>query len=328
MGQIEHQLGFAEESTYGTPVTPTRFLEFTTESLERRQNVQSSEGIRSGRRYGGQGRRITRNDAGGSITFEVAQAGFGKFFEHLLGAVSTSQPDAANDPTVYEHVFTPGTLTGKSLTLQKGVDTPSGTVEPFTYPGSKIVSADFSNDQDGLLMLDLEFDAQQEETTTALATASYTAPTIFTYAEGTLEVDDVVKANVRSVGSLQVVNNLQTERYFLGNSGQKVEPINVPFDELSGTLDVEFQNTTDFYDLFAADTAAKLELFYVGGAIPGGTGSFDYELHITIDDVRFEGETPKIGGPELVFQNIPYVGLDNASGDTINILYRTDDSTP
>lgn len=328
MGDIAHQFGFAEESTYGTIVTPTRFLEFTSETLERRQQTAVSNGIKSGRRYGGQGRRITRSDAGGTVTFEVAQAGFGLFFEHLLGAVATSQPDAANDPTVYEHTFTPGTLTGKSLTLQKGVEKPDGTVEAFTYEGSKVVAADFSNDQDGLLMLDLEFDCEAESTGTALASASYNAPTIFTYSEGSLEVDDVSKANVRSVGSLRIQNNLLTERYFLGNSGLKSEPINVPFDALTGSLDVEFQNNTDFYDLFVADTAAKLELIYIGGVIAGGTGSFNYELHITIADVRFEGETPKMGGPQLVYQNIPFVGLDPSAGDAVTILYRTDDSTP
>lgn len=325
MGDIAHQLGLAEETTWGTVVTPTRFLEFTTESLEKRNTIAASNGIRSGRRYGGQGRRITRHDAGGSVGFEIATTGFGVLFEHLLGTAVTAQPDATGSPTVYEHTFTPGDLTGKSLTVQKGVEKPDQTVQAFTYPGSKVVSADFSIDQDGLLMGTLAFDAEQEETSTALATASYTTPTVFTYSEGSLEVDDVVKANVRSVGSLQIINNLLVQRFFLGNSGTKSEPINVPFDTISGSLDVEFQNTTDFYDLFAADTSAKLELVFVGEAIDA---TYDYEFHVTLADVRFEGETPKIGGPELVYQSVPFVGLDPTTGDAVTVLYRTTDSTP
>ncbi len=323
MGAVNHQLGFAEETTWATAVTPDRFVEFTSESLERRQQVAVSEGIREGRRIRGAGRRITRNDAGGTVNFEVATSGFGLFFEHLLGAVSTVEDEVG---VAWTHTFTPGTLTGKGLTLQKGVDTPSGTVEPFTYPGAKIVSGVFSIDQDGLLMLALTFDAEQEETATALATASYTTPTIFTYSEGSLEVDDVVKANVRSVGSLSYTNNLQTDRYFLGSSGLKGEPINTPFDDLAGNLDVEFQNTTDFYDLFAADTAAKLELIFTGDNLPGS--STPAKLAITIADVRFEGETPKIGGPELVFPSIPFVGVDPTSGDAIEIAYTTSDENP
>lgn len=322
MGSIAHQLGLSEEVTWATAVTPSRFVEFNSESLERRQNIAASEGIRSGRRYGGQGRRISRHDAGGSVTFEIATTGFGVFLEHLLGDVVTVEDVVA---TAYTHTFTPGTLLGKGLTLQKGVEKPDGTVQAFTYPGAKVVSANFSVDQDGLLMGTFNFDASEEVTGTALAAASYTTPRIFTYSEGVLQVDSVTKANVRSVGSVQIVNNLMTERFFLGNQGIKSEPINTPFDTISGNLDVEFQNLTDFYNLFAADTSAVLELEFTGDQI---SGAFNERFHITINDVRFEGETPKVGGPELVYQNIPFVGLDPAAGDAISIAYGTSDALP
>lgn len=322
MGSIAHQLGLAEETTWGTSVTPNRFVEFTAEALERRQNVASSNGIRSGRRYGGQGRRITRNDAGGTITTEIATTGFGVFFEHLLGSVS-SVTDVAS--TAFTHTFTPGTLLGKSLTIQKGVQKSDGTVQAFTYPGSKLLSVDFSVDQDSLLMATWGVDARQEVTATALASAVYTAPRVFTYSEGTLKVDGVTKANVRSVGSLSIVNNLLVQRFYLGNSGLKSEPINVPFDQITGALDVEFQNLTDFYNLFAADTSAVLVLEFIGDNI---SGAFDETLRITVNDVRFEGETPKVGGPELVYSNIPFVGLDPASGAAVEIVYGTSDATP
>jgi len=38
------QLGFAAESTYGTYVAPTRFLEFTTEGLDISQEPIASQG--------------------------------------------------------------------------------------------------------------------------------------------------------------------------------------------------------------------------------------------------------------------------------------------
>lgn len=322
MGSIAHQLGLAKETVWGTSVTPTRFLEFTSENLERRQNVAVSNGIRAGRRYGGQGRRITSNDAGGTVSTEVAASGFGLLFEQLLGSVATVNDLAS---FVWSHTFTPGTLTGKSLTVQKGVQKPDGTVQAFTYPGSKILSADFSIDQDGMLMADWEIDAKNEVTATALATASYTAPIVFTYSEGAVKVGGVTKANVRSVGSLQIVNNLLTDRRFLGNTGLKSEQTNVPFDAISGNLDVEFQNLTDFYNLFIADTSAVLVLEFIGPII---SGAHNYTLRFTINDCRFEGETPKVGGPELVYQDVPFVGLDPAAGNAIEILYKTNSALP
>lgn len=324
MGDIKHQLGLAEETTWGTIVTPDRFLEFTQEGLEKRNTIATSNGIRSGRRYGGQARRIARHDAGGTVTTEVATTGFGVLFEHLLGAVVTTEEVVGE---AWSHVFTPGSLTGKSLTLQKGVQKPDGTVQAFTYPGSKLVSADFSIAQDGLLLCTWTVDAEQEDKDTALASASYTTPKVFTYSEGALKVDTVTKANVRSVGSLLIQNNLQVQRFFLGNSGTKSEPINTPFDSLGGNLDVEFQNLTDFYDLFAADTSAELVLEFVGDFLDAGETQRE-TLRFTIADCRFEGETPKVTGPQLVFQSVPYVGLDPSSGDAIEIEYITSDETP
>ena len=321
MGDAKHQFGLAEESTWGTPVTVTRFFEFNSETLERRNVIAGSNGIKSGRRYGGSGRRIARHDAGGSITLEVPTTNFGVWFKHLLGGVSSVNTVG----TVWTHTFTPGSLVGKGLTIQKGVEKADDTVQAFTYEGCKVQAMEFSVDQDGLLMCTIDIDSQQEVTGTALASASYTAPTIFTYSEGVLKKDGGTIASVRSVPSLRIQNNLLTERFFLGNTGQKSEPTNVPFDELGGALDVEFQNLTDFYNGFAADTEFILVLEFVGGIIEG---AHNFTLRFTLNNCRFEGETPKIGGPELVYQNVPFVGLDDASLAAIEIVYKTTGATP
>lgn len=321
MGDSKHQIGFVAESTYGTPVVVNRFVEFTSENLELRNNIAGSSGIRTGRRYGGAARRISRKDAGGSFTMEVSRQTIGLLFHHLLGAVNTVNPVGS----VYEHTFSPGTLLGKSLTVQKGVHKPDGTVQAFTYPGSKILSADFSVDQDGLLMATWEIDAREERTNIALAAASYTGPVVFTYSEGALKVDGVTKANVKKLNSLKIGNSLDTSRFFLGNQGLKDQPINHPFDTLGGSIDAEFQNLTDFYDLFAADTEIILVVEFVGGVISGG---HNYTLRFTINNCRIEGETPKISAPEMVVQNIPFVGLDDASLSAIEIFYKTSDATP
>jgi hypothetical protein len=57
-------------------------------------------------------------------------------------------------------------------------------------------------------------------------------------------------------------------------------------------------------------------------------GAHDYTLSFNIADVRFEGETPQVGGPELVYQNIPFVGLDPESGNAVTIVYKTTDTAP
>ncbi len=331
MGAIKHQFGLAEESTYGTIVSPTRFLEFTPpESLERRHNVAGGAGIRPGSRYGrGSTRRITRQWAEGTVNFEVPTVGFGVFFEQLLGEVALSQPDAVNSPTVWLHTYTPtaagdSDTAATSLTLQKGLEKNDGTVQAFTYQGARVRGINFSNDQDGLLMAAVDFLAQAETTATGLATASYTAPKGFTYSQGAVKVDAATIANVRSVPSLNIANNL-VPRFNMGNSGLSDRPLNRPLDTVTGNFQVEFANLTDFYNAYAADTSVEIVLEYVGDVI---TDDETELLRITLADGRFLGETPKIADTDIVVATVPFGAFDPSSGDAVTIEYQTTDTAP
>lgn len=325
MGAITHQLGFKAETTWGTPVVVDRFVEFTAESLERRQNIAGSDGIRPGTRYGrGSTRRVTRQWAEGSTDHEVATTGFGLFFHHLLGSVATVLVETG----VSKHTATPGPLVGKGITLQKGVEKVDGTTQPFTYPGAKIMSADFSNDKDGVLKMAVGWDAKQELTATALATASYTSPRVFHYGQGVLKFAGSSVANVLTLNSLNVTNNLQTDRFALGNAGLKSEPLNRPRDTIAGSVDIEFANLTDFYNRFAADTSFELVLEYTDDVLIGAT-QFPF-LRITLADCRLEGETPKVSGADAfpVVASVPFSAWDPTSGNAITIEYQTSDPAP
>lgn len=326
MGSINHQFGYKQETTYGTAVTVDTFVEFTSESLRRQQNIGGSDGIRPGTRFGrGSTRRITRNWAEGTVNFEVATEKFGSFFKVGLGAVSTGQPEATNSNTVYLHTFTPGTLTGKSLTLQKGVEANDGSVDAFTYPGSKIQALDFSLDPDGVLQLAVDFLARQEVTSTALASASYTAPDVFHYAQGAVLVDDVTNANVISFSSVRYANNFPTDRLFkLGNSGLMSEPLNRPRDVISGNLRIEFADLSQFYNAFAADTSVEIRLDFIGDLIDN---TYANELKITIADCRFEGETPQVSDTDVVVVDVPFTAWDPTSGNAFTIEYQNTEST-
>lgn len=326
MGAIQSQFGYKEETTYGTAETVDTFVEFVSESLARQQNIGGQDGIRPNTRFGrGSTRRITRNWAEGTVTFEGATEKFGYVFKTALGAVTTGQPESGNSPTVYLHTFTPGTLTGKSLTLQKGVEANDGTVFAFTYPGSKVRALDFSIDPDGVLQMATEFLSRQEVTTTALASASYTAPDVYHYAQGTLLVDDVTNSNVISVGSVRYQNNFPTDRLFkMGNSGLMSEPINRPRDVISGNVRIEFENLTDFHNAFAGDTSLELRLDFIGDAIDN---TYNNELKFTIADVRFEGDTPQVADTDVVVVDVPFTAWDPASGDAFTIEYQNTETT-
>lgn len=326
MGAISHQFGYKQETTYGTAVTVDTFLEFTSESMHRMQNIGGQAGIRPSTRFGrGSTRRITRNWAEGTVNFEVATEKFGRLFKVGLGSVSTGQPEQTNSPTVYLHTFTPGTLTGKSLTIQKGVEANDGDVHAFTYPGSKIRAFDWSLDPDGVLMQATEFLSRQEVTSTALASATYSAPSVYHYAQGTLLVDDVTNSNVISFSSLRYENNFPVDRLFkLGNSGLMSEPLNRPRDVISGNLQIEFAELSDFYNAFAADTSVELRLDFAGDAIDSTYSNY---LKFTVADVRFEGDTPQIPNTDVIVVDVPFTAWDPTSGDAFTIEYQNTEST-
>ena len=129
------QIGYALESTVGTPVTTTAFLPLISESLMQESGRLESAGIISGRRVLASqqwnGGDIT---VSGSVQHELYNRGLGKLFTAMFGDVTTTGAGP------YTHTFTPGDLTGDALTVQVGRPATNGTTYPFTYAGCKVQS--------------------------------------------------------------------------------------------------------------------------------------------------------------------------------------------
>lgn len=309
--------GTGVESVFGTPVAMTRWFEVLSESLERRNNIITSNGIRCGtartlRR--GSRRVISSRDGGGDITMEVATTGFGRWFAHLLGGT----PVITGGAPPYTHTYALGDLTGKSLTIQKVLrDTASTEIEAFNFHGCKILSGEFSISVDQILQLAVSIDAEDVDTTTAGAAASYTNPTLFNFMGGTLNVAGSPVASVTDA-SIKITNNLKTDRYYLGSAGLKAEPIDSDFPTVEGSLSAEFISSATFYDRFAADSAASMSLVFVSG-----TSS----LTITVPEVRFTGGTPTVGGPDVVVVDVPFEGQYDGTLPGVTVTYVTPDAT-
>ncbi len=123
-------LGFADEVTWGTPVTPSVFLPLVDESLNAEVERIDSEGIIAGA-------RVLRSDqwteggvtASGDVGLEIHENSKGLLLKHMFGGSSLVGP------------FTPSDLSGLGLTTQVGVpDVDTGTVHPKTLAGGKVAS--------------------------------------------------------------------------------------------------------------------------------------------------------------------------------------------
>jgi hypothetical protein len=154
---IDAQIGYALESTVGTPVTVTAFVPLVSETLMQERARLESAGIIAGRTVlasqSWNGGDIT---VSGSVQHELYNRGLGKLFTAMFGSVATTGAGP------YTHTFTPGDLTGDALTVQVGRPATNGTTYPFTYAGMKVQSWEIACSAGEIATLGMDLVGQRE----------------------------------------------------------------------------------------------------------------------------------------------------------------------
>lgn len=320
------QIGYAEETTWGTtPGSPSwRWLEHTQESLRGTKGTYEGKGLRAGKSHRRGSRRIiTRRSAAGSVTHEVPTLGLGVILKHMLDSAATPVQQGATPAYLQTHATVAGALLGKGLTIQKGVPRTNGTVDAYTYTGAKVTQWELSISNDGVLMLELSFDAKEESDDVALATAAYpTGTRLFSFTGASLTLAGSPPANVRDLKIRQEISRAD-ERHFLSGAGLKAEQLEDDYRKTTGTLEAEYTSKT-VYDAFQADTSLALVATFTGQVI---SGIYSEQLVVTLPDVRLEGEAPAVGGPGIVTQNAGFTAYDPDSGAApVTITYQSTDT--
>jgi hypothetical protein len=322
---LDAQIGFAEETTYGTPVTVDRFYEFLSEEIKTEKGRVESQGLRSGARVQRSSRWVAGpQQAGGEVEFELANKGFGRLLKHMFGNVATSTPGGGT--LTRDHTFTPASLDTLSLTMQIGRPpvTAGAAAQAFTYHGSKIAEWELECAVGAIPKLTLALLSEEEDTATALAAASYPSGlATFAPESVTLSVAGSAVTDVEAI-TIRGNNTLKDDRFNIGSTKRR-NPLEVGLREYTGEFSGEFVDLTA-YNRFINGTEVALVLLMEGATIEG---SLKYHLQFTCN-VRFDGETPTVGGPELVEQPLSFKCLNTGSGDgtAITAVYRTTDTTP
>lgn len=321
------QLGVKAESTYGTGVTVDRFYEFDSESLAVEVGRVESSAIRAGSRAMRSDRRVPYiMGASGSFQMPVLSKGFGFWLAQCLGTVGTAGPA---ETSVYTHTGTIGSMTGDMFTAQVGVpQAGGGTITPKTATGGKVKSFELSCAAGEALSFSADCDFQTLEHTTALATASYpTGTELLTFVGGSVTIASSAVA-VRSF-SVKVDNGLAIDRRFIRSNALKKEPVEAGHRKIDVELGLDFENTTQQDRILSATAAGAQAAVVLSCAGLGTIGStLKPTLTITIPVVMFDGDTPTVGGPDLVSESIKGMGLFNGTDSAISLAYQTTDSTP
>lgn len=336
-GGIGATWGFGEESTPGTAVAPTKWFEFQGETFALEQNVLQGEGMRGGGMVARASRRtVPTVTAGGEITGDLPTAGVGLLWKHMLGGTPLVAQQGGT--AAYQQVHVPGALTGKSLTIQKGVPDASGTVRPFTYRGSKVTEWSLSCSTGEIASLSVTFDSWNEDTAAAYTTPSYSASTgVFDFSRGTIYVGGTVatasgiatRTGGTAVGTVKAAsvtgsNHLKTDRYFFGASGVKAEQIEAGWREYSGSLTAEFGDLS-LYNLFKNNTQSVVELLFTGSVI---SGAYSQTMSVLLPATYFSSGSPAVSGPDIIDQTLDFDVKDDGVNAPIQVRIISTDTTP
>jgi hypothetical protein len=77
-------------------------------------------------------------------------------------------------------------------------------------------------------------------------------------------------------------------------------------------LTTEFVSQATIYDLFRPDTSTGLVMTFTNGGA---------SVVITVPAIYFDGETPKVGGPDVVDLSAAFTALDNGTNPVISLAY-------
>lgn len=318
-------LGIAEESTYGTAVAPTRFLEMVSEGLAGKYERIDSEAFRAGQRVLHRDRfQPNAKGAEGDLKLEVQDGSFGVLLKHMLGNISSGAP--VGDFTT--HTATVANLTGKALTVQVGRTDNLGNLHPFTYEGVKIKEWELSNETDGILELSLDLDAEAEFIGVgggayAVATPSYnTTSQLFTFVGGVVSIGGT-EFSVSDV-SLKGDNKLNVERWFLRTGATtKKEPLEEGLREYTFEVKGEFDGLTQIQRVASATAAGAYATMQLTWNSPQGG-----QLDISIPVARFDEGPVNFDGAKIIEHPLKGTVLWNGTDSPITMAYKSKDATP
>ncbi len=285
------QVGFKNESAYGTYAAPTKFMlargaDVDPKGVTRAQGT----GIQAGRHGDLAAHYVeTSRGFGLKLTTDLLNKGLGLIWQALMGGTVTPVQQGAT--AAYLATFPLADPVGNSLTIQIGAPPSGGTVIAQNLLGCKAVGADIKVDvASGISSLDLEFDCRDLENSSALVSASYTSGVKPFHGKqlavkaGTYGAEAALPG-VKSVG-ISIKRALDTGRTYAGATGLKSEPLVNGATQIDLDISADFAALADFQSR-ALDASAQPSVIVelVGPLI----ASTYYETwRITVPCVNFE----------------------------------------
>ena len=322
------QIGFAPETTYGTSVTPTTWLEARSVGLELQVEHMMSEALRTGMKVQRTDRQVVnRKGVNGEIELDITSNNMARWLRHAMNddrAFSTTKTGGGAAKTYTYELGDPASLA--SMTIQTGVADIGGTVRRMDATGCYVSEFSLSNSVDEILQGSFTVDGRDyTPSASAVTSASYgTSTEPLTFAGGSVSLAGSVTP-VRSF-EVSVSHGIDLERYQINSTTLKSRPIRNALTEITGTVELEFGassvgtwGTDTLVDRYRSGTAIAVLASWTGNTAITGT---DYpSLGVNLESCIITSCTPTIEGPEIIILSLEFMALDDGTNPPIELVY-------
>jgi hypothetical protein len=338
-GALDHQLGIIQEVTYGTPLTPTSFLELDMSRTKHTWDPKVVQG--SGMQPGDGGfERAARSVAvvgqgSGEFGLDYQSRGMGRLIDSHFGtAVSTLVAG-----TTWQQLFT-SLLTGSLLpprTLELGVvrADAAGTVDAYRYAGVTLPKMTIACETGDICKYTGEFDAKSSVRTTSPATASYPAgmTTPFHFGQAVMTFGGTIVlptttalasggtavTNARSFSAV-LDNQADTDDWALGATRNQPRVA-----KRVGTLAIEARYDDAVYDdALVAHTTVPVTITFTKTAEALSTGFA--QLQLVFPECKLDANDRAAPSQDTPTTSLNLRILKPATGQAFYVVHRTADA--
>jgi len=257
-------VGFAEETTLGSWVDPTKYSELVTETVIPNKRYIFPETSRAVSPT----KKMTGNYLqSGDISFLCAPENLTPYIcKWNLGTPATTTPESE----VYQHVFKPSSSL-KSASLELGIESMTRKLA-----GSIVDVLSIEGIVGRPLVLTASIFAK-EESKGSIGTPSYSPVADFNYTDAKIKIGGTLRSYVRAF-RLRIGNSIPIDELFtLGYSGFQSVEVGYPH-LVDGTLDLLFPDSTE-YDRFLAETEFAIQL-KAEGVLCGATQKYTFQVDV------------------------------------------------
>lgn len=297
-------IGIGKETTFGTPVAASSYLEINEESVKLAAGQTTKPTLRTASAM-----RAVKNKKSveGSFKFPMSYGGAELLLKYCLGANSTSGAGP------YTHALTLANALTTPLTIRAKRGDISG--NEYVYTGCFIPKMTFSLQPEGQLECTVDILGQDESSVGANSTPTYTTSTYITWDQLTAATVALSTVNIQSF-ELTIENPFDGDTHKLGSVLRQL-PTRGGARKITGKFEFEFESSTH-YAFFRNNTENAVAVQFASGG---------HSLLFALPNVIWQGDTPVVDKVGPFKQVMPFEAKATSDGNELAVTLVNDTST-